>query len=279
MPDLDTALLRTFVTLAETRSFARTGGRIGRSQPAVSAQLRRLEDMLGVRLIDRDTRNVRLTPEGERFLGDARALVAAADALLLRFRAPDLAGEVRFGSPEDFATAHLPAVLAAFAAAYPRVVLHVVCDLTLPLVAAFEAAEAEVIVVKQDPAAPFPAARPLWREPLVWAARPGFAPEGPVPLVAAPDPCVYRRRAVRVLDGLGRPWTAVFTSPSFAGLLSAVRAGLGLAVIPQTMLPPDLVPYTGLPAPDPAEIALLATPRPSPAAAALADFVARRLAR
>lgn len=277
--DLDTALLRSFVTLAETGSFGRTAGRIGRSQPAVSAQLRRLEASLGVRLFDRDTRNVRLTAEGGRLLPEARALLAAADALVGRFRGGELAGVVRFGSPEDFATAHLPALLADFAAAHPRVALHVTCDLTLPLVAGFEAGAQEVIVVKQDPGAPFAAARPLWREPLIWAARPGFRLDGPLPLIAAPDPCVYRRRAVRALDAAGAAWTPVFSSPSFAGVLAAVRAGLGAAVIPRTMLPADLAPCTGLPPLDPAEMALMVRPRPSDAAAALAAFVVDRLAR
>lgn len=279
MHDLDTALLRSFVTLAETSSFGRTAGRIGRSQPAVSAQIRRLEEMLGTRLFDRDTRNVRLTAAGERLVPEARAVVAAADALVGRYRGGEVAGEVRFGSPEDFATAHLPALLADFAAAHPRIALHVTCDLTLPLVAGFEAGAQEVIVVKQDPGSPFAAARPLWREPLIWAARPGFQPDRRLPLVAAPDPCVYRRRATRALDAAGRDWTPVFSSPSFAGVLAAVRAGLGVAVIPRTMLPPDLAPCAGLPPLDPAEMALLVRPRPSAAAAALAAFVAGRLAR
>jgi DNA-binding transcriptional LysR family regulator len=152
MHDVDTSLLRTFVVLAETGSFSRTGGRIGRSQSAVSGQIRKLEEMFGRQLLDRDTRNVRLTAEGERLLVHARAMVAQADAMLARFRAPEIAGEVRFGSPEDFASAYLPDILGVFAVAHPAVELHVTCQLTLPLVEEFEAGGQDLIIVKQDPA-------------------------------------------------------------------------------------------------------------------------------
>ncbi|MCA3575454.1 MAG: LysR family transcriptional regulator, partial [Aestuariivirga sp.] len=139
MHDVDTALLRTFVLLAHTGSFSRTGALIGRSQSAVSGQIRKLEQIFGRVLVRRDTRNVSLTVEGERLLVHARTMVAQADAMLERFRLPEVSGEVRFGSPEDFASAYLPDILGVFAAAHPAVELHVTCQLTLPLVEEFEA--------------------------------------------------------------------------------------------------------------------------------------------
>lgn len=271
MHDLDLTLLRTFVALADARSFSRAGARVGRSQSAVSAQIRRLEDGFGRMLVARDTRNVALTADGERLLGPARQMIAAADALRERFRGPEIAGEVRFGSPEDFASAYLPDVLAGFARAHPAVRLTVSCQLTLPLIEAFEAGALDVVVVKEDPGARTPGARVLWREDLVWV---GTAPVGPVPLVLSPAPCVYRRRAVAALDGAGMAWREVFVSPSFAGMAAAVRAGLGVAVMPRAMVPAGLAVAGGLPALEAAEIAILSPARASPAVAALALFVA-----
>ncbi|MEY4698336.1 MAG: hypothetical protein RIT14_2764 [Pseudomonadota bacterium] len=286
MHDVDTSLLRTFVVLAETASFSRTGGRIGRSQSAVSGQIRKLEEIFGTRLLARDTRNVRLTAEGERLLAPARAMVAQADAMLARFRTPDIAGELRFGSPEDFASAYLPDILGVFAAAHPAVELHVTCQLTLPLVEEFEAGRQDLIVVKQDPARRYAGARALWRERLVWVAAPAldaeFARAGagrPLPLVLSPAPCVYRSRATGALEGAGVAWTGVFTSPSFAGCSAAVRAGLGYAVMPRAMVPPGLSVLEGWPPLAEAEIALLGAARLSPAAQALASFIDERLAR
>ena len=280
MHDVDTQLLRTFVSLAETRSFSRTAGRVGRSQSAVSGQLAKLEAALGVRLFARDTRNVALTTEGERLLPDARAMVAQADAMLSRFRTPDISGLVRFGSPEDFASFYLPDILGVFASAHPAVELHVTCQLTLPLIAEFEAGEQDLIVIKQDPAQPHPGARTLWRERLVWATAPQFnITRRPVPLVLSPAPCVYRARAMGALDAAGLAWLGVYTSPSFAGAIAAVRAGLGATVMPEAMVPSDLVVQHSLPPLAEAEIALLTPPRAPAAVQALAAFVAEKVRR
>lgn len=286
MHDVDTAVLRTFVLLAETSSFSRTGSLIGRSQSAVSGQIRKLEHMFGRQLLARDTRNVRLTAEGERLLVHARAMVAQADAMLARFRVAEIAGEVRFGSPEDFASAYLPDILGVFATAHPSVELHVTCQLTLPLVEEFEAGTQDLIIVKQDPAHRYAGARPLWLERLVWVAAPGLdvnvaqARAGkPLPLVLSPAPCVYRNRATGALDAAGLAWTGVFTSPSFAGQAAAVRAGLGFAVMPRAMVPAGLVVQQGWPDLAEAEIALLGQTRLSVAAAALAEFIIDRVAR
>ena len=286
MHDVDTAVLRTFLALVETGSFSRAGVIVGRSQSAVSEQIRKLEEMFGRTLLERTTRRVRLTVEGEHFLPHARAMVAQADAMLARFREPDIAGEVRFGSPEDFASAYLPDILGVFAAAHPAVELHVTCQLTLPLVEEFEAGAQDLIIVKQDPAQRYATARPLWRERLVWVAAPGLvagfaeAVRGRLlPLVLSPSPCVYRGRATRSLEQAGVAWTGVFTSPSFAGQAAAVRAGLGYAVMPRAMVPPELSVLEGWPDLAEVEIALLGQARLSAAASALAGFIEERVSR
>ena len=121
-------------------------------------------------------------------------------------------------------------------------------------------------MIKQDPGRPHSGTVPLWRETLVWVAAPGFTLDAdrPVPLVASPAPCVYRRRATQALEGAGRLWTGIFTSPSFSGCLAAVRAGLGVAVMPRAMVPPGLDVLTGWPDLAPAELAILGRVRPSP---------------
>ena len=288
MHDFDTATLRTFIVLAETASFSRTGQRVGRSQSAVSSQIKKLETALGRTLLDRDTRNVRLTTDGERLLAYAHQMVRTADAMAERFGASEVDGEVRFGSPEDFASAYLPDILGAFASAHEKVLLHVSCDLTLRLVAQFEAGEHDLVIVKQDPADPIADAQPLWREELVWVSPRGAsapfeqvraqlgARGRPFPLVASPAPCVYRSRAAAALDAANAPWTTVYSSPSHAGAVAAVRAGLGYMVMPRAMAPPDLATLdagAGWPALAPAEICLLGRARETPAANALARFI------
>ena len=282
--NLDLDLVRTFVTIADTRSFTRTGERLGRTQSAISLQVRRLEDRLGVRLLARDPRRVGLTEAGESFLPKARRLLRVNDEIIAEVTGEDLEGEVRLGAPEDFATVHLPDILGAFARAHPRVALAVTCDLTLNLLDRLQAGALDLALVKREPLGPDLGVR-VWREPLVWVAadRGVLKPEAPAPLVIAPAPCVYRRRAVAALDVRGRTWRAAYTSPSLAGQHAALRAGLGLTVLPREMVPDDLVllgEADGLPPLEDAEIALLKARGGAPRAAdRLAEFILASLDR
>jgi DNA-binding transcriptional LysR family regulator len=282
--NLDLDLIRTFVTIADTRSFTRTGERLGRTQSAISLQVRRLEDRLGVKLLARDPRRVGLTEAGEAFLPKARRLLRVNDEILAELTGEDLEGEVRLGAPEDFATVYLPDILGAFARAHPRVALAVTCDLTLNLLDRLQAGALDLALVKREPLGPDLGVR-VWREPLVWVAadQAVLKPEAPAPLVIAPAPCVYRRRAVAALEARGRTWRAAYTSPSLAGQHAALRAGLGLTVLPREMVPDDLVllgEADGLPPLEDAEIALLKARGGAPRAAdRLAEFVLASLDR
>jgi DNA-binding transcriptional LysR family regulator len=129
MQCLDPDLLRAFVIIADTRSFTRAAERLLRTQPAISLQMKRLEEAVGRSLLKRNPRLVRLTPAGEVLLDYARRILALNDDLLARVKEPDLVGTVRLGTPEDFATMHLSGVLARFSHTYPGVALEVTCDL------------------------------------------------------------------------------------------------------------------------------------------------------
>jgi DNA-binding transcriptional LysR family regulator len=285
MHDVDTASLRTFILLAQTGSFSRTGTLIGRSQSAVSTQIQKLEQTLGRVLVKRNSRNVSLTAEGEQLLVHARVIVKQADEMLARFRLPEVGGEVRFGSPEDFAFTYLPEVLAAFASIHPSVELHVTCQLTAQLVEAFEAKKLDLIIINQAPEHRHTGSRSLWRERLVWVASSAVENrfermnECSLPLILNPVPCVYRATTVEALGSAGIPWKCVFTSPSFAGQAAAARAALGYAVMPLSMVPQDLRVLNGWPEIAEVETALLAQAHLSPAATTLAEFIVERTTR
>lgn len=274
---LDLDLLRCFVTIAEMGSFTRAGERLGRTQSTISLQVKRLEDQLGRAVFDRTPRSLNLTPDGERLLGPARQLLRLNDAAIAELFEPDMTGRVRIGVPEDFATAHLPSVLAAFAKAHPLVELEVTCDLTLNLLDRFHDGAFDLVLVKREPSARLEGVR-VWREPLVWVARDQFAASGfdTVPLVVSPEPCVYRKRAIDALEAFGRKWRVAYTSTSLAGSQSAVNAGLGITVLPREMVPSYLTPIINdaeLPPLYDTEIALIEAPGLSQTAHRLAQHI------
>lgn len=278
--NLDLDLVRAFLAVAEEKSFSRAAERLLRGQSAISLQIKRLEAALGRRLLDRTPRAVSLNAAGNAFLQDARQLIALNDAAVARLSEPALSGTVRLGTPEDFATSHLPRVLARFAETYPAVTLEVTCDLTLNLTRGFREGAFDVVLLKREPASAGPGIR-VWREHLVWvAANTSLVnSEGALPLVASPPPCVYRKRAVAALTRAGRRWRMAYSCASLAGSLAAVRAGLGVAVLPREMVPSDLMVIDGppLPALPDAEIALVSARRLSLPARKLHEHIVRSL--
>ncbi|MBX9775333.1 MAG: LysR family transcriptional regulator [Xanthobacteraceae bacterium] len=278
--NLDLDLVRTFVTIAGVGNFTRAAETLRRQQSTISLQVQRLEDALGQKLIDRNPRLVRLTSEGDTFLAYARRLLDLNDEVVARVNEPRMHGVVRLGTPEDFATRHLPGVLARFAQAYPAVALEVTCDLTLNLLERFRKGAFDLALIKRERLSDTGGIR-VWREPLVWvrADRDFWAAEGRLPLVVSPAPCVYRKRATEALDRARRPWRIAYTCGSLAGSLAAVTAGLGMTVLPKDMVPPDLHIIDGKPLPDlkDTEIALLQKERLSVPAQRFKEHVVRSL--
>lgn len=283
--DLDTALLRTFQTLAATRSFTRTAEIVGRTQSAVSQQMQKLEAAAGQPLVVRSRRNVQLTTAGEVLLGHVRQALDVLDQGMAKLSAPEAAGEVRFGSPEDFATFFLPDVLARFMERYPNVRLRTHCELTLSLEQGLASGTYDLVVLKQEPGRLPPDAVPLWRERLVWVGAEQELPpavvdaDGAVRLVLSPEPCVYRKRAIEALARAGLRWSVVYTSPSLAGAAAAVRAGLGITVLPRNMVPSGLGSLESFDLPDLREtsMCMVLAAEPTGAARAFARFIRERL--
>ncbi|MFC6742201.1 LysR substrate-binding domain-containing protein [Methylobacterium tardum] len=238
--DLD--LLRTFVAIADNGSFTRAASRLSLTQSTVSLQIKRLEDGLTRRLFDRDGRELKLTPEGEILLTYARQILRLGAEALSRLGESDVSGVVRLGTPEDFATTHLSEVLACFARTHPQVALQVHCDFTVNLLDDFAKGRYDLILFKREPQGPSGGTK-VWREVLDWVASPRLVMEAgsPIPLILAPAPDVYRKRALSALDAAGRDWRIVYTSPSLAGLQAAVQAGLGVTVLPTEMIPANMI--------------------------------------
>jgi DNA-binding transcriptional LysR family regulator len=237
---LDTITLQSFIAVAETGSFTKAAERVGRTQSAISQQIAKLEYLLGQTLLIRG-KSFSLTSEGEIFLGYAKQIFTLHCEAIDRFKEPDLEGEVRFGIPEDFASVFLSDVLADFTRIHPRIMLNIECDLTLNLYDRFKQKEFDLVLVKMNRPEDFPNGQEVWSEPLEWAGNSNLINNNiPIPLVLSPQPCVYRARAIKALEEKGLKWRLAFSSTSYAGTIAAVKAGMGITVLPHTMIPNEL---------------------------------------
>lgn len=240
---LDTVTLQCFLAVAETQSFTKAALRVGRTQSAISQQIAKLEQLVEKQLITRG-RELSLTPDGEVFLGYAKRIYELHRESLDRFKAPELEGELRFGLPEDFASMMLSDVLVEFSRLHPRVMLNVECDLTLRLMERFEQGEFDLILIKTNLENQISKSIKVWNEPVEWVGKKelltDLGEKKVIPLILSPAPCVYR---VNVLDAFHQHdlrWRLAFSSPSYAGKMAAVRAGLGITAIQRSMIPNDL---------------------------------------
>ena len=239
--NLDLAVLRSFVLIAEGRSFAGTADLVGRSSSAVSLQIQRLENDLGVQVLRRNNRGVVLTLAGEKLLGFARRLIRLNDEAAAAFRPGEaVARPLRFGTTQDFAETVLPKILQRLAREHPNAELTLRVDRSSALIEAVHTGSVDVVVaIRRDD--------PLHREiltevPMIWIGRDGSAvePERTLPMVLFETPCTFRSAALDALAAAGRSCRIAFTSPSLSGLRSAVEAGLGVTVRTRHMLAPGL---------------------------------------
>jgi DNA-binding transcriptional LysR family regulator len=276
---IDVIVIQSFLSIAETGSITKAAEKVGRTQSAISQQMFKLENLLGKTLLVRD-KNITLTAEGEIFLSYAKQFFALHCEMIDRFKNPELEGEVRFGLPENFASVFLTDILIEFSRIHPRILLKIECDLTLNLFDRFKKKEFDLVLVKMNRPEDFPNGVDVLSEPLKWVGNSGVVNSNkPLPLVLSPQPCVYRASAIKALDEIGRPWRLVFSSPSYAGTIAAVKAGMGITVMPYTMIPKDLQPLDSLDLPklEDTHISLLKHSKNNGAINSLEEFVLRKL--
>ncbi len=260
----DLTLLRTFVAVAETQSFTRAAELVDRSQPTVSQQIQRLEESAGRILVQRDTRAVTLTHNGEAMLGFARKILSAHDEAVGYFTGSAMWGRLRFGSADDLASTHLAQILRDFRQSNPRLNLELTVNQSGVLARRLNAGQLDLVYIKQEPG--LPDGRVVRRDHLVWVGHRDLDldPARPVPLIAYQAPSLSRAVAIKALEDSGRIWRITCHVREINGVLAAARAGIGVAVVPRSLVPADLAPVpaaAGLPLLGEIDFALLTNPR------------------
>jgi DNA-binding transcriptional LysR family regulator len=163
---LDLTALRSFAAVADAGGVTRAAGLLNLTQSAVSMQIKRLEDSLGLGLFSRAARQMALTAEGEQLLGFARRMLALNDEAMSRLTTAGYEGELRLGVPHDIVYPAIPGILKRLAAQYPRMRINLVSSFTILMRAAFDRGELDVMVTTED--RPGPHGVELARRDLVW---------------------------------------------------------------------------------------------------------------
>jgi len=249
--NLQTDLLRTFVTVADLRNYTETGNILGRTQPAISLQIKRLEDVAGSKLIVLKGKQVELTPDGQTLLSYAREMLRLNDRAVANLQQAAFLGTLRIGLPVDYSIEFFQSIIAKFSRENPAVSLDIRCDFSNELISALHVDDLDMTIAITD-AMPAPHVSIYWSERPVWACARDHRidPDQPLKIVAHPQGCPYRKRMIDTLNSEGRDWRVSFESLGVSALQKAVLHSMGVTALTKKTLLPGmriLTPSDGFP--------------------------------
>lgn len=243
LPLLELDVLRTFVAIAETGSFTAAANAVFRTPSAVSMQIKKLEELLGCSVFERDARSVSLTADGELLLDYARRLLALNREAVSKFVMPDISGVVRLGSPDDFGERILPAVLRRFAQTHPSIAVDVVIDQSSNLRKRMANRQLDLTLLTCTDGMDETNVQVIFTEPIVWAGAKGGGAHlrEPLPLSIWEEGCAWRAGALKAMERDGRDYRIAYMSAHATGQRSAILSDLAIAPLPKSFLRDDLV--------------------------------------
>lgn len=240
MRNLDLDLLRTLVAIADHDTFGAAAETVQRTQSAVTQQMQRLEEQLGLTLFERHGRAKQLTRHGKKLVEYARQLLTINDEALRMLREGDLTGSLRIGAPHDVADTILPVLLSHIARSSPALRLEIHVGRSPFLMESLRRGEIDLTVsTREDNTLDGIVLRTT---PTIWVCSADFVYERgtPVPLILADEPSLFRKLSLEALTQAGVPWRIAYLAPSLIGIKAALRGGLGITARSIDLLAADM---------------------------------------
>ncbi len=233
--------LRSFIAICETGSFRRAAERVHKSPSAVSLQIGKLEELLGVRLLNRNARHVALTDQGGTLLGQARRLLGLNDETLAHYQQSPLVGRLCLSAPHDLGVTLVPGLLQRLAEVHPGVHVDVRLGTSEAVLKGIADGVVNLALFNDVGASKIPA-QDLFSEPLKWLVLNGgrAVQQDPLPLAVAEVGCAWRDAALDALQTGGRAYRVAYSSDTSMGQVAAIRADLAVAALPQSLADRDL---------------------------------------
>jgi DNA-binding transcriptional LysR family regulator len=239
--NLDLTALRSFVAVADAGGVTRAAGFLNLTQSAVSMQLKRLEESLGLELLDRRHRQTILSATGEQLLSYARRMVALNDEVVARLTDPSHEGEIVVGVPHDIVYPVIPRVLRQFHTEFPRMRVNLLSSNTIALKALFAKGEVPLILTTEDDRDA--GGETVNQADLIWVGAPDGRAWRDRPLrLAFERNCIFRSGVQKALDASGIDWEMAVDSESTRTVEACVSADLAVHASMEGHCPPELAP-------------------------------------
>ncbi|MDT8327516.1 MAG: LysR family transcriptional regulator [Roseovarius sp.] len=239
MRNLDITTLRSLVAVADQGGVTRAASALNLTQSAVSMQIKRLEDMLDLKLMDRANRRVSLTASGEQLVGYARRMLDLNDEVVGRLTEETYEGELVLGVPHDIVYPVVPRVLKSLNAAFPRVNVQLRSSSTVRLREALSKCEVDLILTTEQGVGE--GGETLTEMPLRWTgAKDGVSWKRRPLRLAFCTCCIFRPIVLRKLDEAGIDWEMAVESEDDRAVEAVVSADLAIGALLENSLPPYL---------------------------------------
>lgn len=237
---LDTEALRTFIAVADSGSFTKAGEMIGRTQSAVSMQIKKLEEQVGKSVLIREHRALKLTPEGEMLLDKGRQIIRLSNETMAALTKPEMSGLVRLGIPDDYAECYLPPILRSLSVSHPNIEFELVAQNSEELLERIKRSEIDLAFVTSGLGGSDHMV--VRSEPIMWVKAEGSDLDfrDPIPLASFGRERPWCIHLMSHLDRLSIPYRIVYSSTSYAGFSGAILAGLALSCLPMSALRPGM---------------------------------------
>lgn len=262
-------LLRTYVIVCRLGSLSRAAEQAGRAQSALSIQMRRLEDILGKRLLRRTGRGVVPTEEGERFLAYAIRILSLGEEAVANLAERPASVPLCIGLAEEIAVTLLPAALGRLRRAWPDLRLDIVVDHSIAIAGHWHNGDLDVAVATRSAFACN--AEVEWDMQLLWVCGKDYIPdpERPLEIITYAEPCLWRKKMLQALAATRCDYHVVMSSQSITAIRAGVENGLGVALMTAECVHSDrmriLTPTGRLPSPLTVQYGLYASGRQTPA--------------
>lgn len=243
--NIDVALLRAFIAVAETGRMTTAGKIVHRTQGAISQQIKRLEALFETRLFDRKAGSARLTREGEKLLVKAHRLISLNDEVMDQMRTVDFTGEVRLGVAHDIVRAMMPPILRRFRQEHPNVLITLMSDTTQALRADLRERKIDLALMTE----PVRGDRDqfLLTDHLIWVGAKGGDAyrRRPLSVALGQENCGFRAAAVKALTKARVPWRAICQFGSLESVFATLEADMAIALFLSRTIPDRLTVLRG----------------------------------
>lgn len=236
---MDLNSLEALLSIYEHGSFSKAAKNLHKTQSAISQQIAKLESILNTKIYIRG-KNHKITTDGEFLIHHAKKIMDIKSDILHYFNNKDERAEIKLGIPDDLVSSLYLEWIIEFISQNRNIKLNISTDLTLNLITQFERGNLDIILSKINKFNNLFTTRSIGVETLAWVGNESLIDNNILPLILAPEPCIYRKNIIHALEANNIKWTQVFSSQNYWATIKGLNHNVGITALPMNLIPENI---------------------------------------